>query len=71
MILRPENNPGEWQPIKSWFAKDSLHEVYLSKNEFVTITVIKWHDDDCYKIIDLEDGVESVLTKQIEDRYFY
>ena len=46
MIIRPENShPTEWQLIKSWFAKDSLHEVYLSKNEFVTITVIKWHDD--------------------------
>ena len=46
MIIRPENShPTEWQLIKSWFAKDSLHEVYLSKKEFVTITVIKWHDD--------------------------
>lgn len=46
MIIRPEkSDPTEWQLIKSWFAKDSLHEVYLSKEEFVTITVIKWHDD--------------------------
>lgn len=27
--------------------------------------------DDCYKIIDLCDGVESVSTKRIEDRYFF
>ena len=45
MIIRPQNNPEEWQLIKSWFAKDSLHEMYLSKTEFVTITVIKYHDD--------------------------
>ena len=46
MIIRPENShPTEWQLIKSWFAKDSLHKIYLSKTEFVTITVIKWHDD--------------------------
>ena len=35
------------------------------------IAIEEIDEDDCYKIIDLEDGVESVSTKRIEDRYFY
>ena len=35
------------------------------------IAIEEIDEDDFYKIIDLCDGVESVLTKQIEDRYFF
>ena len=35
------------------------------------IAIEEIDDDDCYQIIDLCDGVESVLTKHIKDRYFF
>ena len=35
------------------------------------ITIEEIDDHAYYKIIDLEDGVESVSTKRIEDRYFF
>ena len=35
------------------------------------ITIEEIDDHAYYKIIDLCDGVESVSTKQIEDRYFF
>ena len=35
------------------------------------IAIEEIDEDDCYQIIDLCDGVESVSTKRIEDRYFF
>ena len=35
------------------------------------IAIEEIDEDDYYKIIDLCDGVESVSTKRIEDRYFF
>ena len=52
----------------------SLLEEYGSKkisSSCANIKIEEIDEDDYYKIIDLEDGVESVSTISIKDRYFF
>ena len=52
----------------------SLLEEYGSEmisSSCAKIEIEEIDEDDWYKIIDLGDGVESVSTIQIEDRYFF